>query len=205
MMGSRFREPGEGTSMAATEKALEALLKEDRRFRPSAEFRAEAHANDSSIYTRAAADPELFWAEFARELDWFEPWKQVLEWKPPHAKWFVGGKLNVAHNCLDRHITSAKRNQAALIWEGEPGDERVFTYWDLHREVSKFANALKALGVKRGDRVAIYLPMIPEAAIAMLACARIGAPHSVVFGGFSSESLRDRINDAQAKALITAD
>jgi acetyl-CoA synthetase len=191
--------------MAATEKALEALLQEDRRFRPSEEFRADAQANNPSIYTRAAADPEAFWASFAGELDWFERWSSVLEWKPPYAKWFVGGKLNVSYNCLDRHITSAKRNKAALIWEGEPGDERVFTYWDLHREVSKFANALKQLGVQRGDRVAIYLPMIPEAAIAMLACARIGAPHSVVFGGFSSESLRDRINDAQAKALITAD
>ena len=191
--------------MAAPEKALEALLQEDRRFRPSEAFRAEAQANNPAIYTRAAADPEAFWAVYAKELDWFEPWSNILEWDPPYAKWFVGGKLNVSHNCLDRHLTSAKRNQAALIWEGEPGDERVFTYWDLHREVSKFANALKSLGVKRGDRVAIYLPMIPEAAIAMLACARIGAPHSVVFGGFSSESLRDRINDAQAKALITAD
>ncbi len=191
--------------MAATEKGLEALLHEDRRFAPSAAFRASAKANDSGVYERAEADPAAFWAEFARELHWFEPWQQVLEWKPPYAKWFVGGKLNVAYNCLDRHLTGAKRNQAALIWEGEPGDERVFTYWDLHREVSRFASALKELGVQRGDRVAIYLPMIPEAAIAMLACARIGAPHSVVFGGFSSESLRDRINDAQAKALITAD
>jgi acetyl-CoA synthetase len=191
--------------MAATENALEALLQEDRRFRPSEEFRAEAQENNPAIYTRAAADPEAFWASFAAELDWFQPWSRVLEWKPPHAKWFVGGKLNVAYNCLDRHLSSARRNKAALIWEGEPGDERVFTYWDLHREVSKFANALKHVGVKRGDRVAIYLPMIPEAAIAMLACARIGAPHSVVFGGFSSESLRDRINDAEAKVLVTAD
>jgi acetyl-CoA synthetase len=191
--------------MAASEKELEALLQENRRFPPSPEFRARAYANDPAIYTRAAADPETFWAEFARELEWFEPWKKVLEWKPPHSKWFVGGKLNVSYNCLDRHLKTARRNKAALIWEGEPGDERVFTYWDLHREVSRFANGLKRLGVKRGDRVAIYLPMIPEAAIAMLACARIGAPHSVVFGGFSAESLRDRINDAQCKALITSD
>ncbi|HSL70009.1 MAG TPA: acetate--CoA ligase [Longimicrobiales bacterium] len=191
--------------MAAIEKNLEALLQEDRRFAPAAEFRARAQAGDGSIYTRAQADPEAFWAEYARELDWFEPWAKVLEWKPPYAKWFIGGKLNVAYNCLDRHLTSARRNKAALIWEGEPGDARVFTYWDLHREVGKFANALKQLGVRRGDRVAIYLPMIPETMIAMLACARIGAPHSVVFGGFSAESLRDRINDAQARLLITSD
>ena len=123
----------------------------------------------------------------------------VLEWKPPHAKWFVGGTLNVSVNCLDRHVRTARRNKAAIIWEGEPGDRRTLTYFDLHREVCQFANVLKSLGVKRGDRVAIYLPLIPELAIAMLACARIGAVHSVVFGGFSAESLRDRINDAQAR------
>jgi acetyl-CoA synthetase len=191
--------------MASVEQNLEALLQEDRRFPPPAEFRKQANASDPAIYKQAAADPESFWESYARELDWFEPWQKVLEWKPPHAKWFIGGKLNVSYNCLDRHLSTPRRNKAALIWEGEPGDERVYTYWDLHREVSKLANALKGLGVERGDRVAIYLPMIPEAAIAMLACARIGAAHSVVFGGFSSESLRDRINDAQAKLLITSD
>ncbi|HEX6940876.1 MAG TPA: acetate--CoA ligase [Longimicrobiales bacterium] len=191
--------------MAAGEKALEALLSEERRFAPPIEFRMRANAPDPGIYERAASDPEAFWAQCARELDWFEPWTRVLEWRPPHAQWFVGGKLNAAYNCLDRHLTGPRRNKAALIWEGEPGDTRVLTYWDLYREVCKFANVLKGLGVRKGDRVAIYLPMIPEAAIAMLACARIGAPHSVVFGGFSADSLRDRINDAQAKVLITAD
>ncbi|MBW8772833.1 MAG: acetate--CoA ligase, partial [Gemmatimonadetes bacterium] len=136
---------------------------------------------------------------------WMTPWTRVLEWTPPHAKWFVGGKLNVSANCLDRHLTTARRTKAAIIWEGEPGDRRTLTYWDLAREVGRAANALKALGVRKGDRVAIYLPMIPEAAIAMLACTRIGAVHSVVFGGFSAESLRDRINDSQCKVLITAD
>ncbi|MEX2281647.1 MAG: acetate--CoA ligase [Gemmatimonadota bacterium] len=191
--------------MAASEKQLEALLTEERRFPPPPEFTARANANDPAIYAKAAADPESFWAAFARELDWFEPWEKVLEWKPPHSKWFVGGKLNVSANCLDRHAASSRRDKLALIWEGEPGDERTFTYAELHREVSRFANGLKRLGVERGDRVAIYLPMIPEAAIAMLACARVGAPHSVVFGGFSAESLRDRIVDAQCKLLITSD
>ncbi len=183
---------------------LDTLLTESRRFPPPAEFAAQALAKPD-LYERARQDRLDFWAEQARTLDWLAPWSRVLEWTPPHAKWFVGGKLNVAANCLDRHIEGARRNKAAIIWEGEPGDRRVLTYWDLAREVSRCANALKTLGVKRGDRVAIYLPMIPEAAIAMLACARIGAVHSVVFGGFSAESLRDRINDARAVALITAD
>ncbi len=183
---------------------LDTLLTESRRFPPPAEFAAQALAKPD-LYERARRDRLDFWAEQARTLDWLAPWSRVLEWTPPHAKWFVGGKLNVAANCLDRHIEGARRNKAAIIWEGEPGDRRVLTYWDLAREVSRCANALKTLGVRRGDRVAIYLPMIPEAAIAMLACARIGAVHSVVFGGFSAESLRDRINDARAVALITAD
>jgi acetyl-CoA synthetase len=191
--------------MTDREQTLEALLREDRRFPPPAQFVARANAGDPELYERAAADPEAFWAEWARQLEWSEPWREVLEWTPPHAKWFVGGKLNAAVNCLDRHLGGWRRNKAALIWEGEPGDTRTYTYWDLHREVSRFANVLRSLGVKKGDRVAIYLPMIPEAAIAMLACARLGAPHSVVFGGFSSDSLRDRINDADAKLLITAD
>jgi len=192
--------------MAEREKPLEALLREERRFPPSAEFRAQAHASDGSMHEAGASDPEAFWSKWAGALEWFEPWSTVLEWKPPHAKWFVGGRLNASYNCLDRHLGGRKRNKAALVWEGEPGDRRVFTYWDLHQEVSRFANVLKDdLGVRKGDRVAIYLPMIPEAAIAMLACARIGAPHSVVFGGFSADSLGDRINDAAAKVLITAD
>lgn len=191
--------------MAVREKAMDALLQEDRRFAPAPEFRKQANAPDPGIYERASRDWEGFWEGWARELDWFEPWQAVVEWQPPHAKWFDGGQLNAAYNCLDRHLASARRNKAALIWEGEPGDTRVFTYWDLHREVTRFASALSSLGVGRGDRVAIYLPMVPEAAIAMLACARIGAPHSVVFGGFSAESLRDRIVDAEAKVLVTAD
>jgi acetyl-CoA synthetase len=191
--------------MASEERTLEALLEESRRFPPLSAFRAEANESDAEVYERAAADPEAYWAEWAGALEWFEPWERVLEWTPPHAKWFVGGQLNVAHNCLDRHLAGARRNKAALVWEGEPGDTRTYTYWDLHREVSKFANVLKGLGVVRGDRVAIYMPMIPEAAIAMLACARIGAIHSVVFGGFSADSLRDRIVDAGAKVLVTAD
>ncbi|MCI0435469.1 MAG: acetate--CoA ligase [Gemmatimonadetes bacterium] len=191
--------------MPGKETPLEALLHEERRFPPSMAFRSRANASDPEIYGRGTTDPESFWAGFARELDWFEPWQKVLEWKPPHAKWFVGGRLNVSHNCLDRHVAESRGDRTALIWEGEPGDRRTYTYAELAAEVNRFANALKRLGVERGDRVGIYLPMIPEAAVAMLACARIGAVHSVVFGGFSSESLRDRLNDAEAKALITAD
>ncbi|MDX1673542.1 MAG: acetate--CoA ligase [Longimicrobiales bacterium] len=191
--------------MATDERTLEALLEESRTFEPSEAFREAANASDPAIYERASEDPEGFWAEWAEKLDWFQKWDEVLEWTPPHAKWFQGGQLNVAYNCLDRHLDGPTRNKAALVWEGEPGDQRTYTYWDLHREVGKFSNVLKDLGVGRGDRVAIYLPMIPEAAIAMLACTRIGAIHSVVFGGFSAESLRDRIIDADAKLLITAD
>ncbi len=185
--------------------ALLNLLNEQRVFEPSADWRANAIANDPSVYERAAADPEAFWATFAAELEWSRPWTQVLDWQPPHAKWFVGGQLNASVNCLDRHVRTSRRNTAALIWEGEPGDRRTLTYWDLYRQVCQCANVLKSLGVTKGDRVAIYLPLIPELAIAMLACARIGAVHSVVFGGFSAEALRDRINDAQASLLITAD
>jgi acetyl-CoA synthetase len=184
---------------------IDALLKEDRSFPPPAEWKKTANIADPDVYQRAAADPEAFWAGFARELEWMKPWDEVVRWKSPNAEWFVGGKLNVSVNCLDRHVRTAKRNTAAIIWEGEPGDRRTLTYWDLLRQVSTFANVLKSLGVKKGDRVALYLPLIPELAIAMLACARIGAVHSVVFGGFSAESLRDRINDAQAVLLVTAD
>ena len=181
------------------------LLQENRVFPPSEAFRARAAVRDEEVYARAERDPEGFWAGFASELEWFTPWKQVLDWKPPHAKWFLGGTLNASVNCVDRHVRGPRRNKAAIVWEGEPGDRRTLTYFDLYREVSRFANVLKSLGVKRGDRVALYLPMVPELAIAMLACARIGAAHSVIFGGFSSESLRDRINDAQATLLVTAD
>ena len=184
---------------------IHALLTENRAFPPSDEFRAQANVRDAAVYEEAARDPEGFWANFARELEWSTPWTRVLDWNPPHAKWFVGGTINASVNCLDRHVRTARRNKAAIIWEGEPGDRRTLTYFDLHREVCQFANVLKSLGVARGDRVAIYLPLIPELAIAMLACARIGAVHSVVFGGFSAESLRDRSNDAQARLLITAD
>ncbi|HEX5216290.1 MAG TPA: acetate--CoA ligase [Vicinamibacterales bacterium] len=184
---------------------FDALLNEGRTFPPPPWWREHALARDPDIYRRAAADPEAFWAGFAGELDWIAPWTRVLDWQPPHAQWFVAGKLNVSANCLDRHLTGPRRNKAALIWEGEPGDRRTFTYFDLHREVCRFANVLKSLDVRKGDRVALYMPLVPELAIAMLACARIGAVHSVVFGGFSAESLRDRINDQQAKVLVTAD
>lgn len=173
--------------------------------KPPEEFRRKAVVQDAEIYARAAADPETYWAEWARELDWFTPWSKVLQWDPPHASWFIGGKLNACYNCVDRHVQNGRRNKAAIIWEGEPGDRRTLTYWDLYREVNRFANVLKSHGIKKGDRVAIHMPMIPELPIAMLACARIGAVHSVVFGGFSAEALADRINDSQAKALITAD
>jgi acetyl-CoA synthetase len=184
---------------------IQALLEENRLFAPPTAFREQARIQDEGIYERAAADRLEFWAEQARHLDWFEPWTKVLDWQPPHAKWFVGGKLNASYNCLDRHVKGSLRNKAAIIWEGEPGEERTLTYWDLYRDTNKFANVLKSLGVVRGDRVAIYMPMVPETVIAMLACARIGAVHTVVFGGFSAESLKDRINDAGAKILVTAD
>jgi acetyl-CoA synthetase len=181
------------------------LLREDRTFPPPADFRAKAVVRDERIYVDADRDPEAFWAGFAGELEWSRPWNTVLDWQPPHAKWFVGGKINASVNCLDRHVRGPRRNKAALIWEGEPGDRRTLTYFDLHRQVSTFANVLKSLGVTKGDRVALYMPLVPELAIAMLACARIGAVHSVVFGGFSAESLRDRINDSACRLLVTAD
>ena len=188
-----------------THAEFDDLLREDRSFAPSEEFRATAVARDARVYAEAANDPEAYWARLAAELEWSRPWTQVLDWQPPHAKWFVGGQINASVNCVDRHVRNGRRNKAAIIWEGEPGDKRTLTYFDLQRDVSKFANVLKSLGTKKGDRVAIYMPLVPELAIAMLACARIGAVHSVVFGGFSAESLRDRINDAQCRLLITAD
>jgi acetyl-CoA synthetase len=184
---------------------IDVLLHEHRRFPAPDAFRRAAVVRDGELTASAARDPERFWSEEAARLEWSTPWTQVLDWSPPHAKWFVGGKLNVSANCLDRHIRAGLGNKAAFIWEGEPGDRRTLTYWELWREVNRFANGLKSLGVTRGDRVAIYMPLVPEAAIAMLACARIGAIHSVVFGGFSPDSLRDRIIDAGATLLITAD
>jgi acetyl-CoA synthetase len=190
-------EPGSGT--------IDTLLTEERRYAPPAEFARTATAADPDVYRRASDDPEGFWAEAARELDWAKPWEKVLEWDAPWVKWFVGGELNVSFNCVDRHLTSWRRNKAAIIWEGEPGDQRVLTYRDLYREVNRAAAMLRSLGVRKGDRVALYMPMIPELPIAMLACARLGATHSVVFGGFSPESLSDRINDCETKIVITAD
>jgi acetyl-CoA synthetase len=188
----------------SNESVMGSSLGGDRVFPPSPEFVSQANAADAAIYESAAADPEAYWAEWAKKLDWIEPWTEVCQWNPPHAKWFVGGKLNVSANCIDRHLKTARRNKAAIIFEGEPGDTRVLTYHDLWREVNAFAGVLKNLGVVKGDRVSIYLPMIPEAAIAMLACTRIGAIHTVIFGGFSSESLRERINDSQSKVVVTS-
>jgi len=177
---------------------------------PGSDFVKQAHVQGLDAYTKlyqqAAADPEAFWAGLAeKELHWFEKWSHTLDWKPPFAKWFVGGKINASHNCLDRHLTTARKNKAAIIWEGEPGDQRILTYQELHREVSRFANGLKSLGFKSGDRAIIYMPMVPELPIALLACARLGIIHSVVFGGFSSEALKVRIQDLDACLVITAD
>ena len=195
------------------EIAIESVLKEKRKFKPDPSFVRQANVRGPTAYKRLRKEAEThyqrYWARLAREhVHWFTPWKKVLEWKPPFAKWFVGAKTNIAYNCLDRHLEGPnawRRNKAAIIWEGEPGDSRVLTYGDLHREVCKFANVLKGLGVKKGDRVAIYMPMVPELAIAMLACARMGAVHSIIFGGFSADSIRDRVNDAQACCVITGD
>ncbi len=184
---------------------IEGLLIESRKYPPPPEFAAKANVNDPDIYERALEDPEGFWASVAENLDWDKKWDKVLDWDPPKVSWFTGGKLNVSYNCVDRHTKTWRKTKAALIWEGESGEERVLTYQDLYREVNRAALMLKSLGVKKGDRVAVYLPMIPELAIIMLACARIGAPHSVVFGGFSPDSLADRINDCGARVLITAD
>ncbi len=185
-------------------EALSNLLHEERRFPPSEEFAAQANVK-ADLYDLAAKDRLAFWEEQARQLAWEQPWSNVLQWEPPLAKWFVGGKLNVAYNCVDRHVEAGHGDQVAIHWEGEPGDTRTITYADLQREVCKATNALVELGVSKGDRVAIYMPMIPETVVAMLACARLGAPHSVVFGGFSADALRSRIHDAEAKLVITAD
>ena len=189
---------------------IESILQEKRIFNPPQEFADRAAVRNMAeyqkLYDLAAKDPAGFWAKLAeKELHWFEPWDEVLDWQPPFAKWFVGGKINISYNCLDRHLTTDRKDKPALIWEGEPGDSRTLTYAELHQEVCQMANVIKDLGVKKGDRVGIYMPMIPEAAIAMLACARIGAAHSVVFGGFSAEALKSRLQDAEAKLVITAD
>jgi acetyl-CoA synthetase len=191
--------------MVVSGATIDSLLREKEQYPPSDAFRQRARLRDDSLYESARKDPEGFWAEEARALQWIRPWTKVLEWELPFAKWFVGGQLNVSSNCLDRHVATARRNQAAIVWEGEPGDRRTLTYHDLWREVNRFANVLKGLGVKRGDRVTLYLPMIPELPVAMLACARIGAVHSVIFGGFSARAVRDRMEDAESRVIVTAD
>ena len=184
---------------------LEAFLDEKRRFPPPQGFTNLATVKDGSLFESAGRDRLKFWGEQSKELAWIKPWDKVLEWDPPVARWFSGGVLNVSYNCLDRHLNSASRHKAALIWEGEDGSSRTWTYQQLFWEVCKLSNSLKALGVQKGDRVAIYMPLIPEAIAAMQACARIGAVHTVVFGGFSAEALKERIVDSGAKWLITAD
>jgi acetyl-CoA synthetase len=197
-------------SHIVTEQTITSISRETRIVRPSAEFKAQANLGSESLYKRLYAEsvnsPEKFWGRQARELlTWAKPFKKVLRWKLPHAKWFENGKLNVSANCIDRHLTSGRANKAAIIFEGEPGDVRTITYRQLHAEVAKMANALTGLGLVSGDRVAIYMPMVPEAAIAMLACARLGVIHTVIFGGFSSEAIKDRVNDCKARVIITAD
>src|SRR5436309_1738979 len=188
---------------------IESHLVEKRIFKPPRNFaknaRIKSLAQYRRMYRESIRQPAKFWAREASELLWRSKWKTVLEWKAPFAKWFVGGKLNISENCLDRHLDGPRRNKAAIIWEGEPGEKRTITYAQLHDQVCRFANVLKRNKIKKGDRVLIYMPMIPEAAVAMLACARIGAVHSVVFGGFSSESIKDRLHDSKAVAIITAD
>jgi acetyl-CoA synthetase len=195
--------------MSTSTTNIESVLQEDRVFPPPQEFAARALVGSMDEYERlraeASENPEGFWARMAEELHWFRRWDRVLKWEPPHAEWFAGGTTNVSYNCLDRHLQTERRTKTALLWEGEPGEVRAFTYEELHREVCRFANVLKRLGVAKGDRVALYMPLIPELAIAMLACSRVGATHSVVFGGFSAEALKDRINDAGCRAVVTAD
>ncbi len=185
---------------------IDDLLREERVFHPPEDFVQKARVTTGQLHQQADENSERYWEEQAKELHWFQPWQTVMDWNPPHVQWFTGGKLNICYNCLDRHLSGPRRHKAAIVWEGEEGEQKTFTYLSLHREVCKFAHALQnKLGIQLGDRVAIYMPMIPEAIIAMLACARIGAIHSVVFAGFSSDSLADRINDSECKLLITAD
>ena len=186
-------------------KSIDTLLTESRQFAPSADYVAQANVNDAGVYDQANADSQAWWVSWAEKLDWFKKWDTVLEWKQPYAKWFLNGKINACYNCVDRHVEQGRGDKVAWIAEGEPGDIRRFTYADVQREVSKLANALKDQGVKKGDRVCIYLGHGPELCLSMLACARIGAAHSVVFGGFSASSIAERINDAEAKMVITAD
>lgn len=189
--------------------SIETYSNEARLFPPPPDFAAEAEVKSFSdyeaLYAEAEADPQAFWAKRAEELSWFRKWDKVLDWNEPHAKWFVGGTINIAYNCLDRHIATWRKNKAAIIWEAETGEIKTITYLQLHQEVSRFANVLKKLGVQTGDRVALYMPLIPALAVAMLACARIGATHTVIFGGFSSEAIRDRVNDGKCKIIVTAD
>src|SRR5262245_27043070 len=195
--------------MADSKSKIESLLKEQRVFKPSEAFSSQAHIKSLADYealSRQAADsPEDFWSGIASELHWYEKWNKVLEWDLPFSKWFVGGTTNISYNCLDRHLTTPRKNKVAILWEGEPGEVRALSYQLLHREVSRFTNVLKSLGLKRGDRATLYMGMVPELAIALLACARIGVAHNVVFGGFSAEALRDRINDSKSRILITQD
>jgi acetyl-CoA synthetase len=189
--------------------AIESILNEERVFPPPPEFSAQAYVKSfdeyEQLYDEAAKDVPAFWAKQAESLHWFEKWHTILEWNEPFAKWFVGGKINISYNCLDRHLTTWRKNKAAFVWEGEPGEVRTLTYQQLHTEVSRFANVLKKTRVKAGDRVALYMPLVPELAIAMLACARIGATHTVIFGGFSADAIRDRVNDGGCKVIVTAD
>ena len=197
------------STTASTDPNLDSTLRENRVFPPPAEFAAKAHikslAEYEHMYRRSVEDPESFWEEAARELHWFKPWDTVLEWNEPWVKWFVGGKTNLCYNCVDRHALGSKRDKVAILWEGEPGEIRKLTFGDLHAEVQRFANALKSLGIKKGDRVAVYMGMTPELAIAVLACARIGAVHSVIFGGFAAHAIVDRVNDAECVAILTQD
>ncbi len=200
---------GQETVINPQETSIDSTLQEQRKFEPSAEFRSKAHIKSleeyERLYKESVEQPEKFWGNVAKELHWFKPWDKVLEWNAPWAKWFEGGQINLSYNCLDYQVQKGRANKTALLWEGEPGDIRTLTYEQLLAEVKKFANVMKGLGIKKGDRVAIYMGMTPELPIAMLACARIGAPHSIIFGGFSANSLVDRINDAQAVAVITQD
>src|ERR1039458_7942266 len=198
-----------GPVPAVVSQDIDSTLRENRVFPPSLEFSAKAHIQSleqyETLYRQSIDDPEAFWAGVARELHWFKPWEKVLEWKLPLAQWFVGGKFNLCYNCVDRHALGERRDKTALIWEGEPGEVRRLTYAELHVEVQRFANALKALGIRKGDRVAVYMGMTLELAIALLACARIGAVHSVIFGGFAANAIADRVNDSSCVAILTQD
>ena len=191
------------------DRHIESLLNEQRVFPPNPQFSQRAHIQSREAYDalskRASEDPEGYWAQIASELHWFAPWTKVLEWDLPFSKWFVGGKTNISYNCIDRHLSGPRKNKVAILWEGEPGEVRALSYQMLHYEVCRFANVLKSLGLQKGDRATIYMGMVPELPIAMLACARMGITHNVVFGGFSAEALSDRINDSKSRILITAD